>query len=308
MRRLEGKVAVVTGAGRGIGRAEALLFAAQGASVVVNDVGDDASGRGNSPLADAVVAAIRAAGGLAVADANNVSTWAGGAAVIRTALDSFGRIDILSNNAGILRPNRIDAVTEQDYDLVTGVNLKGYVATTRHAAPHFIAQRSGVIVCKGSPAAFGQYGVSVYAATKEAVVGFTRSIARDLGEFGVRANVVIPVSYQTTMSTPDITQTAAYSRERYDNIGIWNRSMLPNGSVHPGPEHVAALTVWLCSDATTDVNGREFFISGTEVGLLPEPELQRACFEPDGWRLDDFDKPVNRQYLIGDVHNKFRGS
>jgi NAD(P)-dependent dehydrogenase (short-subunit alcohol dehydrogenase family) len=305
-RRLEGKIAIVTGAGRGIGRAEALLFAAQGAKVVVNDLGGGPTGSGgDSSIAEAVVAEIRAAGGVAVADTHNVSSWQGGAAVIGTALEHFGRIDILSNNAGIVRPNRIDAMTEADLDLVVAVNLKGYVATVRHAAPHFIQQRSGTIINKGSPAGFGQYGMSNYGAAKAAVAGFTRSIARDLGEFGVRANVVIPISFQTTMGIPEVTRMGSYSRERYHNVGIWNRSMLPGNNIHPGPEHVAALTVWLATDATSEVNGREFFISGSEVGLMPEPELQRATFEPKGWTLDDFDNPGNRQYLIGNVRNPF---
>jgi 3-oxoacyl-[acyl-carrier protein] reductase len=304
--RLAGKVAVVTGAGRGIGRAEALLLAAQGAQVVVNDLGGGPTGGGSdTSIAEGVVAEIRALGGMAVADSHSVASWEGGAAVIRTALEHFGRIDILSNNAGIIRPNRIDAMTESDFDLVIAVNLKGYMSTVRHAAPHFIRQHSGIIVNKSSPAAFGQYGVSNYAAAKAGVTGFTRSIARDLGEFGVRANTVIPISYQTSMGLPEVTRMGAYSRERYRNVGIWNRSMLPGSNIHPGPEHVAALTVWLATTVTGEVNGREFFISGSEVGLMPLPELQRAMFEPRGWTLEDLDKPDTVQYLIGDVRNPF---
>jgi 3-oxoacyl-[acyl-carrier protein] reductase len=306
-RRLEGKVAVVTGAGRGIGRAEALLFASQGARVLVNDLGGGPTGGGSDPtVADAVAREIRAAGGTAVADHTSVASWEGGAAVVQAALDHFGRIDILSNNAGIVRPNRIDAMTEADFDQIVAVNLKGYFATVRHAAPHFIKQRSGIIVNKSSPAAFGQYGMSNYAMSKAGVIGFTRSIARDLGEFGVRANAVIPISFQTTMGTPETVAMGKYARERYGGIALWNRPMLPGAPPHPGPEHVAALSAWLATDAAGELNGRELFICGTEVGIMAEPELHRACFEPAGWTLDDFDKSAHRIYLLGNVRNQYR--
>jgi 3-oxoacyl-[acyl-carrier protein] reductase len=305
-RRLDGKVAIVTGAGRGIGRAEALLFAAQGARVLVNDLGGGPTGGGgDGNVADAVAAEIRAAGGHAVADHGSVASWTGGAAVVQAALDHFGRIDILSNNAGIVRPARIDDMTEADLDQVIAVNLKGYFATVRHAAPHFIRQRSGIVINKSSPAAFGQYGMSNYAMSKAGVIGFTRSIARDLGEFGVRANAVIPISYQTTMGTPETVAMGRYARARHGGIALWNRPMLPGAPPHPGPEQVAALSVWLATDGARELNGRELFISGTEAGIMAEPELHRACFEPAGWTLADFDKQAHRLYLLGNVRNQY---
>jgi hypothetical protein len=108
------------------------------------------------------------------------------------------------------------------------------------------------------------------------------------------------------MGTPEVQQLASYARQRHDNIALWNRPMLPTGTAHPGPEHVAALTVWLCTAAASEINGRELFIAGTELGVLPEPELQRASFEPAGWALQDLDKSLHQAYLFGQVRNRFK--
>ncbi|MBV9994806.1 MAG: SDR family NAD(P)-dependent oxidoreductase [Caulobacteraceae bacterium] len=306
-KRLDGKVAVVTGAGRGIGREEALLFAAQGAKVVVNDLGGGSTGGGGDrSVAQAVVEEILAAGGQAVAETSSVSSWEGGKAVIQKAIDAFGRIDILSNNAGIARPVRIDEMAEEDWDLVSGVSLKGYFATIRHAAPHFIAQRSGVIVNKSSHSAFGHYCMTAYSASKEGVMGLTRSVARDLGQFGVRCNAIRPGAKNSQMETPVMIETLKRSEE-LGFPALWNRWLgLPQ--VAPGlQENVAALTVWLCLDEAANVNGRDFFIMGAEAGIFPEPRLAESLVLDHGWTLDDFLNPVNREYLVGDVRNRFSG-
>jgi 3-oxoacyl-[acyl-carrier protein] reductase len=306
-RRLEGRVAVVTGAGRGIGRAEALLFAAQGAKVVVNDLGGGSSGGGgDTSVAAAVVDEIGAAGGEAVAETSSVSTWEGGRAVVQKAIDSFGRIDILSNNAGVARPVRIDQMEERDWDLVSGVSLKGYAATVRHAAPHFIAQRSGVIVNKSSHSGFGHYCMSAYSASKEGVAGLTRTVARDLGQFGVRCNAIRPWATGSQMATPVMRQTVQDS-EALGIPGLWNRWVSLPQVVQSAQEHIAALTVWLTLEEAAHVNGREWFISGAEAGVFPEPELGRTLVLDHGWTLDDFLKPVVRNYLTGDISNRFTG-
>lgn len=307
-RRLEGQVAVVTGAGRGIGRAEALLLAREGARVVVNDLGGDPNGGGEDQgVAAQVVAEIHALGGEAVAETSSVAGMEGGRAVIDAALDAFGRIDILSNNAGIIRPSRIDAMTEEDWDLVIGVNLKGYFATINAAAPHFIRQRSGVIINKSSPSGFGHYGMANYTAAKEGVVGLTRTVARDLGEFGVRCNAVRPVTGDSNMKGDAVRETIVRS-QRAGYGGIWNRWMRPPGAVAATSDHVAALTVWLAGEDTREVNGREFYVGGVEIGILPEPELQRASFNPEGWSLESLEDPMTRDYLVGDVRNRFSRS
>ncbi len=304
-RRLEGKVAIVTGAGRNIGRAEALLLAEQGAKVVVNDLGGGPYGTeaGDQSLAETVAREIRDAGGEAVAETSSISSMEGGAAVVQKAIDAFGRIDILVNNAGIVRPNRIDRMTDQDWELCMNVSLKGSFATTRAAAPHMIAQTSGVIVNTGSPSGFGHWGMANYAAAKEGLMGLTRSVARDLGEFGVRCNLIRPVSHITGTFTPEIGQTIAET-ERLGIPLLWNRRM-STPRMTALPEHVAALVVWLCTDAAAHVTGRDFYIQGDEVALLPEPEAIRTMFNPGGWTIDAFDEPANRDYLVGSIQNRF---
>jgi len=304
-RRLEGKVAIVTGAGRNIGRAEALLLAAQGAKVVVNDLGGGPYGTeaGDQSLAETVAREIRDAGGEAVAETSSISSMEGGAAVVQKAIDAFGRVDILVNNAGIVRPNRIDRMTDQDWELCMNVSLKGSFATIRAAAPHMIAQKSGVIVNTGSPSGFGHWGMANYAAAKEGLMGLTRSVARDLGEFGVRCNLIRPVSHITGTFTPEIGQTIAET-ERLGIPLLWNRRM-SQPRMTALPEHVAALVVWLCTDAAAHVTGRDFYIQGDEVALLPEPEAIRTMFNPGGWTIDAFDEPANRDYLVGSIQNRF---
>lgn len=304
-RRLEGKIAVVTGAGRNIGRAEALALARQGAKIVVNDLGGGSYGTeaGNPALAETVAQEIRDLGGEAVAETSSASTMEGGAAIVEKAIDAFGRIDILINNAGIVRPARIDRMTEQDWDLCLAVSLKGSFATIKAAAPHMIAQKSGVIINTGSSSGFGHWGMGNYSAAKEGVLGLTRSVARDLGEFGVRCNMVRPVSHITGTYTPEIQATL----DETARLGIpllWNRHMsAPRMTALP--EHIAALVTWLCTDAAAHVSGRDFYIQGDEVALLPEPEAIRTLFNPGGWTIDAFDEPANVDYLVGSIQNRF---
>jgi 3-oxoacyl-[acyl-carrier protein] reductase len=305
-RLLQGQVAVITGAGRGIGRAEALLMARHGVKVVVNDLGGGPHGSGaDSSVAQAVVEEIAAAGGQAVLDTSDVSGMAGGQAVVQAALQAFGRIDILSNNAGIIRPARIDEMSEDDWDRVQAVNLKGYFATIKAAAPVFMRQRSGVIINKSSPSGLGHYGMANYAAAKEGVVGLTRTVARDLGQFGVRCNAVRPVTADSNMRGDAVRQTIVHSQVRGGYPGIWNRWLGAPQALQGHSDHVAALTLWLCLETTREVNGREFFVAGSELGIFPEPELQRVSFRPTGWTLEALLDPSARDYLIGDVRNRY---
>lgn len=302
--RLENKVAVVTGAGRGIGRAEALLLAANGAKVVVNDLGGaPTGGGGDRSFAENVVSEIIAAGGVAVAETSSIASMQGGQAVIDAALDHFGRLDILINNAGILRPSKVQDLSEEDWDVVHDVNLKGYFATIRAAARIFIEQRTGgVIVNTSSASGLGHYGMSAYSAAKEGVIGLTRSVARDLGQFGVRCNAIRPSSSLTNMKIPLLEQLMAESVE-LGMTGIWNRTA--RSPIPSLPEHVAALAVWLCTDATAHVSGREFYVQGGEIGLFPEVEVMRSTFNPAGWDIESLDDPGVAEQLVGDIKNRY---
>ena len=305
MQRLKGKVAVVTGAGRNIGRAEAMLLAEQGARVVVNDLGSGPYGTeaADASLAEAVAQEIRDAGGEAVGQCSNVATREGAEAAVQAAIDTFGRIDILINNAGIVRPARIDRMTDQDWNLCIDVSLTASFHSCRLAARHMIAQRSGVIVNTGSPSGFGHWGMANYSAAKEGLLGLTRTIARELGEFGVRANLIRPVSHITGTYTPEI-QTTIDEVARLGIPLLWNKPMTAP-RMTALPEHVAALVVWLCTDAAAHISGRDFYIQGDEVAVLPEPEAIRTTINPGGWTLDAFDEPNNREYLFGDIRNRF---
>ena len=191
---LKGKVAVVTGSGGGIGRAVALLMAAEGAKVVVNDLGAPPSGEGGSPaMADETVALIRDAGGEAVAVYDSVATMEGARNIIGTAIDAFGRIDCLVNNAGNTRVNMVWDMPEEDFDAVVRTHLKGTFCTVKAAAPYMIEQRSGSIVNVASGMAIeGGAGVSNYTAAKGGIIGFSNTLCLELGVYGIRVNVLCP--------------------------------------------------------------------------------------------------------------------
>jgi 3-oxoacyl-[acyl-carrier protein] reductase len=283
----EGMVALVTGGGRGIGRATALLLAREGASVVVNDLGTEVRGGGTDPgVAEEVVAEIRRLGGTAFANTADVASFAGAKSVVDDAMARFGRIDALVNGAGILRRGLIHEMPESTWDDVIRVNLKSAYAMVRHVAPHMMAQRSGAILSITSPSGFGHYGMSAYASTKEGLVAFTRSIARELGEYGIRCNAIRPCA-STRMFLEEIADDMKYV--------VGELGLPPVGSQwFPGmngeePEcltdHVAAVMGWLCLPATNALNGRVFYIAGGHLALCAEPELVRSRFNRNGWDL-----------------------
>jgi NAD(P)-dependent dehydrogenase (short-subunit alcohol dehydrogenase family) len=306
MAQFTGKVAVVTGAGRGIGRATALLLAREGCAVVVNDLGGGPRGDGSDgSIAGQVVAEIIATGGQAVAETSSVTTMAGGQAVVDCAVKAFGRLDYMVNNAGIIRPKPIAEMTEEDWDLVLGVNLKGYFATVKAAVPH-LKRQGGAIVNYSSPSGFGHWGMSNYAAAKEGVVGFTRSIARELGEHGVRANVLRPVAGGSAMAIPEVYATINYQIERL-GIPYISNQWLSDGGVPGEPEHVAAVAVWLLSESSRALNGRELYINGGQLSLVQEPELIRTRCNPKGWNLASLQDPQTVLALTYDQRDRYTG-
>lgn len=272
--RFSGKVAVVTGGGRGIGRGIALLLADEGASVLVNDLGCDADGTGASQgPADDAVREIVSAGGTAVASYDNVALMNGGESVTQKALDTFGRLDVLVNSVGVLSDGAIHEMSPEQFDLVVRNNLKGTFAPTRYAAVQFRRQRGGRIVNMTSDAGLGVVGRANYAAASEAIVGLTRTVARDLGKYGVTCNAVCPAA-----------ETRLFPDAGADIAGNWQNEGSP-----ADPENVAPLAVLLCTDALPNVNGQVFGVRGGSVWLYSEPSIERSIHKWGAFTLDEMD-------------------
>lgn len=281
--RLKGKVAVVTGAGRGIGRAEALLLAEEGAKVVVNDLGGagDGTGADTSP-ADEVVKEIKGRGGEAVANYDSVATTEGGESIIKTAIDSFGRLDILVNNAGVLRDRMVFNMTPEEWDVVMKVHLYGHFNCTKPACVIFRQQRSGRIINTSSEAGLGNMGQANYSAAKEGIVGFTRTVARDMGRYGVTCNAIRPIAATRLTVTPEL--QAALERAKAAGVPPpADVADLPSLST----EDIAPFVVYLASDEAANINGCIFAIKGGQLSLYPEPAPIKTIFKEGRWTLDE---------------------
>jgi len=292
---LDGKVAVVTGAGRGIGRAIALMMAREGAKVVVNDpgVGSDGVGFDQGP-AEQVVAEIRAAGGEAVASYESVADFEGAGRIIGKAVEEFGRIDILVNNAGILRDRMVFNMTEAEWDGVIAVHLKGTFNCTRHASVLMRQQRYGRIINVSSISGLrGNSGQANYGAAKAGIAGFTRVVARDLGRYGVTCNAIAPAA---------ITRMTAGLAELRAQRGAPPAAPPAPRLVEMTPEHVAPLVVYLASDEAWNINGKIFHVAGGYISLAFE-ELPRHQITKEGmWTLEELADLVPR-FLMQDVPN-----
>jgi 3-oxoacyl-[acyl-carrier protein] reductase len=295
--RLTGRTAIVTGGGRGIGRAVAHLLGTEGASVIVNDFGVNVDGTQPSqgPAAE-VAAEIRDAGGQAVPNFDDVSSMQGGESMVRQALDTFGRLDIVVHVAGILRDRMVFNMSEEEWDAVIAVHLKGNFAVVKPASIIFRQQRSGRIVNFTSASGLtGNTGQANYGAAKAGIAGFTRVVARDLGRYGVTCNSISPGA--STRMGATIPQSATQMREAR---GIQALGGFSGGNVPRGPEQVAPMTVWLCTDAAAHVNGQIFQVSGNTISLLNHPTPIRTIItERETWSLDDLDALVPGQVMAG---------
>jgi NAD(P)-dependent dehydrogenase (short-subunit alcohol dehydrogenase family) len=268
---LDGQVIVVTGAGRGIGRAIAMMLAASGAKVVVNDLGVSSSGDGaDASPADEVVNEIKALGGEAISNHNSVANWDSAHAIIQTAIDTFGRIDGVVNNAGILRDTIFHKMTEEDFDIVLNVHLKGSFNMSRACAPHFKEQNSGCMVHMTSTSALiGNLGQSNYMAAKLGIVGLSKSIALDMNRFNVRSNCVSPFAWSRLFgSVPTDTPEQKARVERIKEMT---------------PEKIAPLVVALFGDAAKDVTGQIFAVRNNEIFLMSQSRPIRNAHTSDGW-------------------------
>ena len=288
---LQGKVAVVTGAGRGIGRGVALGLASQGAKVVVNDYGVDVHGQAptTGPAFD-VVAEIKQAGGEGAANSDSVSSWTGAENIINTAVREFGRIDILVTCAGILRDRMVFNMSEDDFDSVLAVHLKGTFNCIRHAAPLMRAQRYGRIVTFSSGSGlFGNPGQANYGSAKAAISGLTKVVARDLGKYGVTCNSIAPVAATRMTLTPEVIK----AREIRKQQGIIREERALAQLEDLKPEDVAPMVVFLASDHAANVNGQFFLCAGGSISLVALPRPVKTIFKPEGrWTLDELDDLV----------------
>src|SRR5881397_4146354 len=268
---LKDRVAVVTGAARGIGREIALLMAQLGARVVVNDYGGSEAGQGTTQApANDVVEEIRKAGGQAVASYDSVATMAGGERIVQTAIDAFGRLDIVVNNAGILRDRMIFNMTEEEWDAVIDTHLKGTFAVTRAAAPRMKEQRSGRFVNMTSTSGLvGNIGQANYAAAKLGIVGLTRVVALDMARYNVTANCISPFAWTRMIGTIP-TETEA-QKARVEKI----KKM--------GPEHIAPVAVFLASEAAKEISGQVFGVRGKEIMLFGHMRPVRSIHDDQGW-------------------------
>ncbi len=301
MGALEGKVAVVTGSGRGIGRGIAMLFAREGAKVIVNDpgVGTDGSGHDNGP-ADQVVAEITGEGGTASASYDSVATVDGGERIIRAAVDTFGRIDILVNNAGILRDRMIFNMSEEEWDAVIAVHLKGHFACTKPASILMRQQRSGRIINFSSGSGIiGMPGQANYGAAKSGIAGFTRVVAKDLGRYGVTCNAIAPgASTRMTQQVPDAARELR-ARAGITTPGGARPAAAPTTPPLRDPEYVAPMVTYLCTDDAWNINGQIFHVAGGTVGVAHHPTPMRTLWKPATWTLDELAVSVPGQLMAG---------
>ena len=296
---LEGKVAIVTGSGRGIGRGVAILMAQEGAKVVIVDPGTELDGSGGSvAIADDVVNEIRNNGGEAVACYESVATMEGGEAIVQTALDNFGKLDVVVTCAGILRDRMLFNMTEQEWDSVIAVHLKGTFTVVKHAAILFRQQRSGRIITFSSESGLiGNSGQANYGAAKSGIAGFTKVVARDMGRYGVTANSIAPRA--NTRMTSDIPSAASQIRAAQGVAAIEGEDDLESAD----PDDVAPFTVFLASDYAADVNGQTFLVYGGVVSLMSQPRPERSIFNgEERWDLDKL-APLARNYLTKGIDN-----
>jgi NAD(P)-dependent dehydrogenase (short-subunit alcohol dehydrogenase family) len=249
MGMLDGKVALVTGAGGGLGRAHALLLAKEGAAVVVNDLGGarDGTGAGHN-MADKVVEEIKAAGGKAVADYGSVADPSQAKAMVQTAVKSFGKLDICINNAGILRDKSFKNMTDEMWDIIVAVHLKGTYLVTKAAYDQMIEQGHGgrIVMTSSTSGLLGNFGQTNYGAAKAGTAGFMRCLYLEGIKYGITVNVLAPT---------------AMSRLTEDILPEQMKDAFP-------PEKVSPAVVWLCTDEAKDVTGRQFLVAGNNVSLL----------------------------------------
>ena len=284
---LEGKAGIVTGAGRGIGRAIAVLMAQEGAKVIVNDLGAGREGQAiGDRAADQVVDEIKKAGGTAIANFDSVADYAKAGLMVRQCAETWGKIDFVVNTAGMLRERMIWNMTEDDFDAVINVHLKGTWVMCHHAAKMMRGARFGRIVNFSSDAFKGSAGQCNYAAAKAGIIGLTRTIARECGRYGITANAMCPFA-ATRMTVNDA--VIANWKRRVES-GLMTPAQLEQRMAMPGPEFVAPMVAYLCTDAAKDVNGQIFHAEKGHYHTYYYGEVARSIYKYDNGGLFTVDE------------------
>jgi NAD(P)-dependent dehydrogenase (short-subunit alcohol dehydrogenase family) len=281
MGALDGRVAIVTGAGRGLGREHALLFASEGARVVVNDFGGAIDGSGADSPAEQVVEEISAAGGEAIANSENVADWDGGKRLVEAAIETFGDLHVLVNNAGILRDRVLVNMTEDEWDSVVNVHMKGHFVPTRHAAAWWREQAkqgrevsASVVNTSSTSGLLGNPGQANYGAAKAGIAAFTVICAQELSRYGVRVNAIAPAARtRMTESTPGLSEIVGAPKDE-TVFDVWD------------PANVSPLVVYLAT-ASCPLTGRVYFIQGGRVRLFQPWTMTDGLESPGRWTVED---------------------
>ena len=268
MGSLEGRVAIITGAGRGLGREHALLFASEGAKVVVNDLGE---------VAEEVAAEIRAHGGEAVASNHDITDWDGGRELVEVAVGGFGRLDVLVNNAGILRDRMLVSMSEEEWDLVVDVHMKGHFVPTRFAAAYWREQvkagatvQGSIIHTSSTSGLLGNPGQTNYGAAKAGIGSFSIICAQELSRYGVRSNCIAPAARtRLTEATPGLGEVVAAPADGFD---VWD------------PANVSPLVAYLAT-ADCEITGRTFFVQGGTVRVMEPWHMGERLEQADRWTI-----------------------
>ena len=279
MGRLNGKIAVVTGAGRGIGKETALFLANEGAKVVVNDLGGNTDGTGGTQIADEVVEEIKSAGGDAVANYDSVSEFAGGQNIFQTAIDAFGGMDILINNAGILRDKTLFNMEENDWDQVIAVHLKGHFNCTKPFASYIRETNRmdcRIINMSSVSGLYGNFGQTNYGAAKAGIAGFTRSLSFEMAKYKCTVNTISPGA--ATRMTIDLIKAAGKDVD----VNDWKQ----------GPQQLAPVITWLCCDEASDVTNQIIHVQSGTVGIMQQPAVIESFLSEELWSLDQLDRVI----------------